>query len=213
MTKPITMTALVAGTILAGAMGAHALTVGPAAAPATNSDVQSVQFDGPPRGPGGPRGMGPGGMGPMGPGGPLMMMMRDADTNEDGALTQDEVDAFLAEKFAIGDTDGDGEVTLKDFEAIWLDLTRPMMVRTFQMLDEDGSAVITTEELDKRFGNVVQHLDRNDDGKLDRADRRHARGERGGRHGFRKHDRGGCERPDGPRGPGGPRGPRPEQAE
>lgn len=133
-------------------------------------------------GAGGPGGWGgPMGMHGGGPrGGMMMMVLREADTDEDGALSQDEINAFIQGKVDLGDADGNGEVTLQEFEAIWLDFTRRPMVRTFQFFDENGDAVISAEEIDSHFGDVVKRMDRNEDGVLNRDDRprHHARHDR-----------------------------------
>lgn len=139
-----------------------------------------------PEGRGGPGGHGMmgghgimgGGHGMMGQGGHAMMMvLRLADTNEDGSLSQEEVDAFVAGQVSEANADGADGVTLDEFQTIWLSMTRPMMVRTFQFFDTDGDAVISQEEIDDRFANIVEKFDRNGDGQMDRGDRR-----RGGMH-------------------------------
>lgn len=166
--------------------------------------------------------MGPGGWGGHGPGrhgphgfrgghhGGMMMILREADTNEDGALSQDEINAFIESKVDLGDANGDGGITLDEFEAIWLDMTRRPMVRTFQFFDEDGDAVISAEEIDERFGKVVARMDRNGDGTVSPADMRgRHEGRRGPRHGrdggpgWRDHHRG-SERSGAPEGSDGP---------
>ncbi|WMS43975.1 hypothetical protein RDV64_06160 [Acuticoccus sp. MNP-M23] len=121
---------------------------------------------------------GPGGRhGARGPFGPVMAvvdmpaLMKAADTDGDRSLTQDEIDAFINVKVELGDANGDGSVTLGEFETIWLDLTRQAMVRSFQHLDKDGDATITAVEIDDQFGTVVEKMDRNGDGKIGRDDR------------------------------------------
>lgn len=49
---------------------------------------------------------------------------------------------------------------------------RGMMRQILQKVDVDGDGVVTQAEMDAKFGNVVERMDRNDDGKLDRDDRR-----------------------------------------
>lgn len=201
---------------IGGAGAAYALSPAPMPAGVTDAAQVAVpvHFDGP-RGPGGREGRegrrgrgGPGGWhrGPEGRGGPggpggmrhgrggpggmgMMMVLRLADTDENGSLSQEEVDAFVAGQVTEANADGTDGVTLEEFQTIWLSMTQPMMVRTFQFFDTDGDAVISQEEIDARFGDVVAKLDRNDDGKLDRGDhrggRKHHRGHRGGRGGDR----------------------------
>ncbi|XWN34227.1 MAG: EF-hand domain-containing protein [Devosia sp.] len=113
----------------------------------------------------------------------MMPILRKADTNRDRALTQEEIDTFVAGQVAEADTDGDGNLSLEEFRTVWLSITGPVMVDSFQMLDDDGNGIITVEERDERFGDAVSRFDRNGDGQLSRADRRgkHHRGHRGDR--------------------------------
>ncbi len=125
-----------------------------------------------------------GGFGPRfgmmgGPGGPMIReMLAEVDTNDDDALTQQEIDAAVEARLAAFDSNNSGGLSLEEFQALWADITQPMAVRAFQFLDPDGDAEITEAELNDRFGTAVARLDRNDDGVLDRDDRR-----RGGREG------------------------------
>ena len=53
------------------------------------------------------------------------------------------------------------------------------MVDRFQDLDAEGDGAVTQAEMDKRFGSIVERMDRNDDGQVDRAGTaRKARGAR-----------------------------------
>ncbi len=129
----------------------------------------------------GPGGMGPGGMGPMG--GPMggfgemrREMLKEIDTNGDGAISQDEINVAIDARFAEFDADKNGSLSLSEFEALWAEITKPMAVRTFQFLDPNGDAEISKAELNDRFGNIVAHFDRNHDGMLSPDDRPHHRG-------------------------------------
>ena len=117
-------------------------------------------------------------------GGPIAHeMLKSVDTNNDGALSQDEINAAVNSRFTQFDADKNGSLSLTEFEALWADITRPMAVRTFQFLDPDGDAAISKAELDDRFGHVVASFDRNKDGVLSPADHMGPRhGPRGWRH-------------------------------
>lgn len=106
-----------------------------------------------------------GGRGMMG------QLMKKVDANGDRAVTQTEIDTFRAATVANADASGEGDISLDEFETIYLELTRNRMVDAFQNLDADGDGVVTQAEMDARFGNIVERMDRNDDGKLDREDR------------------------------------------
>ncbi len=127
------------------------------------------------RGPGGmgPGGMGPGGMGPggMGPGGMIHQVMEQFDADKDGKLTQAEIDTGLAGKLTSTDADSNGSVSLAEFEALWLEQTRPMMVRMFQNRDADGDGAVTAAEFSEGLDGIVARMDRNGDGALDQTDR------------------------------------------
>jgi hypothetical protein len=100
------------------------------------------------------------------------------DTNHDGQLTQAEIDQARKDRLAKFDTDHDGKLNLQEFQALWLDFTRPEMVRAFQHLDRDGDAVVTSDEYVKPTAKIVEFRDRNGDGKITKDDFK--RPERGG---------------------------------
>jgi Ca2+-binding EF-hand superfamily protein len=139
------------------------------------------------------RGFGPrfgmGGHG-MGHGGPMVReMLANVDTDEDGAISQEEINVAIDARFTEFDADTDGNLSLEEFQALWAEITRPMTVRAFQFLDPDGDAAVSRDELDDRFGSAVAQFDRNDDGVLSPDDhrRRGGRGGPGGGHGPRWH--------------------------
>ena len=110
--------------------------------------------------------------------GPMLELF---DGDEDGSLTQDEIDAGITAQIEAADANGDGAIDLAEFETIWMTLTERPRVRAFQGLDPDGDASVTREEIDRRFGGIVARMDRNGDGAVGPDDR----GRRGGpRRGF-----------------------------
>ena len=104
-------------------------------------------------------------------------MLENFDTDGDGQLTQAEIDAVRADRFAAFDTDGNGELTLGEYAALWLDVMRERMVDRFQEHDSDGDGKVTVEEFGKRFANMVKYMESNNDGVIDENDmrRRHGR--------------------------------------
>ncbi|HET6469758.1 MAG TPA: hypothetical protein VFG43_15395, partial [Geminicoccaceae bacterium] len=133
-------------------------------------------------GPGGWHGRGmAGGMmgeGPMG-------LFESFDQNDDGKVTQEEINAVRDERFARFDSDGDGRLSLQEYEALWLDAMRTRMVRQFQAHDADGDAAVTPEEFRARYARMVSVLDVNGDGEVTRDEimqmRRGDRDDRGRR--------------------------------
>lgn len=124
--------------------------------------------------------------GPWGGGGRMMMLMEQFDANDDGKLTQAEIDEVVRSRLAAADGDGDGKLNLEEFQPLLVEIMRPRIVDSFQFLDHDGDAAITQEEIDRPLARMVSHLDRNDDGELteDEMQRRHG----GWRRGHHDHD-------------------------
>jgi len=116
-------------------------------------------------------------------GGPqAAQMLMSYDTDGDGNITQDEIDAFRTARLAEFDADGNGTLSLEEYQALWLDAYRERMVDNFQRHDDDGDGIVTLEEFSEDQANMVARMDRNGDGVLN-ADDRPERGERGGRDG------------------------------
>lgn len=113
----------------------------------------------------------------------MMQMMETFDTDGDGSLTQDEVDAARAAQLAEFDTDGDGSLSLDEYQGLWLSVMRERMVDQFQSHDDDGDGIVTAEEFGERFDGIVARADRNGDGVLNADDMRRAEGRRDGRRG------------------------------
>ena len=100
------------------------------------------------------------------PGGRHLAMFESFDSDNDGKLTQAEIDQGRARRFSTFDKDGDQQLTLQEFEALWLDAMRERLVDRFQDLDNDGDAVVTLEEFQMPFARVVAGMDRNGDAAL-----------------------------------------------
>ena len=99
-----------------------------------------------------------------GPGG--LMIIETFDIDKDGKVTQAEIDQTRKDQFAKYDSNHDGVLSLEEYQALWLDAMRRMMVRQFQANDADGDARITVEEFTARFDDLVRDRDRNGDGVL-----------------------------------------------
>jgi len=103
-------------------------------------------------------------------GGHMFRMLESFGTNEDGKLSQEEIDQSRGERFGRFDGDADQALTLQEYEQLWLDAMREVMVDRFQDLDADGDAKVTAEEFKRPFAKMVQRRDRNGDGVIDRED-------------------------------------------
>ena len=131
-------------------------------------------------------------------GGHMFRMMESFDLNNDGKLSQEEIDQSRGDRFGKFDANGDKTLTLGEYEQLWLDAMREVMVDRFQDLDADGDATVTAEEFARPFQKMVERRDRNGDGVIDRQD-------------FQRQDfhRQGPRMPQGPDGQG-PRGQGPD---
>jgi Ca2+-binding EF-hand superfamily protein len=97
------------------------------------------------------------------------------DANQDGLITQAEIDQVQSSRLAEFDQNDDGSLTLEEYQAMWLDAMRERMVDRFQAHDDDGDAVVTVEEFVDSYSSIVRRLDRNEDGQLTRDDLRRQR--------------------------------------
>jgi hypothetical protein len=103
------------------------------------------------------------------------------DADQDGEITQAEIDANRAEwhgEFA-GDDDA---MTLEEFQGLWLKARNLQMVREFQRIDRDGDGRITLEEYQRPMAEFVEELDRTDSQSIGTDDfQRRGKKERQGR--------------------------------
>jgi Ca2+-binding EF-hand superfamily protein len=112
---------------------------------------------------------------PDGPGGdwhgrrgaPFVPLFAKYDADGDGAITQEEVDAYAAKRFDELAGEG-GTFTLDEFKASWYEQSRPRMVRAFQRLDRNGDGKVTRDEFDRASEAMFLMLDRDGSGELTR---------------------------------------------
>lgn len=99
--------------------------------------------------------MGPatGGMGQMGMMDQDMMslmrgpMMGSFDADGDGVVSGEEAHGTLQSMHAEADVNGDGSLSLEEYEALHAKMTRAMMIDRFQHLDADGDGKVTVGEM------------------------------------------------------------------
>lgn len=103
-------------------------------------------------------------------------LMQRYDANKDGKVTQQEIDTNRTEWHGKFDTDKNGSLNLKEFEALWLEAKRQEMIREFQRLDPNGDAALSLDEYKEPLSRIVANRDRNGDGVVSKEDRR------GGKH-------------------------------
>jgi Ca2+-binding EF-hand superfamily protein len=97
------------------------------------------------------------------------------DANGDSRLTQAEIDQVRQSRLSEFDRDGDGSLSLEEYQALWMDAMRERMVDRFQGHDDDGDGMVTSEEFAEPLDRMVSRLDDNDDGEvtMDEIRRRH----------------------------------------
>jgi Ca2+-binding EF-hand superfamily protein len=102
-------------------------------------------------------------------------LFEEFDANDDGRITQVEIDEVREGRLAAFDANGDGSLNLEEYQALWLDAMRERMVDRFQAHDDDGDGLVTTAEFGERFDGIVSRLDDDGDGELtmDELRRRH----------------------------------------
>jgi Ca2+-binding EF-hand superfamily protein len=88
------------------------------------------------------------------------------DANGDGRLTQIEIDEVRQGRLQEFDADGNGSLSLEEYQALWMSAMRERMVDRFQAHDDDGDGQVTVEEFAEPFNRMVSRLDRNEDGEL-----------------------------------------------
>jgi Ca2+-binding EF-hand superfamily protein len=108
----------------------------------------------------------------FGPGVRGIAMLEQFDRSGDGQVSQDDIDAVRGERLAAFDTDGDGVLSLAEYQLLWLDAMRPRMVRSFQRLDADGDAIVTVDEFQEPFAGMVARLDADGDGMINSTELR-----------------------------------------
>lgn len=115
-------------------------------------------------------------------GGRAFEMFQRFDRNQDGKVTQAEIDAVRDDKFKAFDGDAGGTLTIDEFQGMWMEMARPRMVDRFQRLDADGDGMVTRDEYDRPFAYMMSRHDRNGDGMVTMKEMRR------GRHGDRYDD-------------------------
>lgn len=118
----------------------------------------------------------PGGHGGMegGPGGFAPMAFSELDTNGDGAVTQEEMDARKAARFAEADTNGDGLLSVDEMLAAQAkqeeDRRARRAARMIERFDSNDDGQLSAEELSEREGgrrgSLFERADADNDGKI-----------------------------------------------
>ena len=121
--------------------------------------------------------------------------LTELDTNGDGQITQAEVTAFHATRFAETDANGDGEISKDEmlaamearFDGEMPDRAARRLDRMFDRMDADNSGGLSAAEhnMEDRTTRMFEHLDANEDGSISAGELEEAKDRRGkGRKGW-----------------------------
>lgn len=138
--------------------------------------------------------------GPMdapGPMGPMMLTQFDAmDADKDGKVTQAEMDAFRAARFAEADADKDGLLNSDEMAAMHLKQMQARMPQMMARMDANNDGKLSPEEMPgaQRGPRMFDMLDADNDGAVTKDEMQAAQdwmqdrgGKRGGRMGHGNH--------------------------
>ena len=103
-----------------------------------------------------------GGHGGMG----FEQMSERYDTNKDGKISQEEIDANRTSWLGEFDGDKSGALALGEFQNLWLKARNQQMVREFQQFDRDGNGQVTLDEYKLPLSKIVAEMDRDKDNAL-----------------------------------------------
>ena len=117
-----------------------------------------------------------------GPGDRGAKIFEKFDLNEDGTVTKAEAEEASATRMTAADKNNDGQMSLEEFQTVWLEMTRPMMVDRFQDLDEDANGAVTAAEFDRPISKIFVYMDENGDGSITIAELRNMHGKHGRHH-------------------------------
>lgn len=114
------------------------------------------------------------GDGPRGPRGP-MFSFEEMDTNGDGKLTQEEIEAHAAAKFAEADTDGDGALSAEEMIARMETHRAERMKRGAERMIErrdtnDDGKLSAEEMMPKNRGEMFARMDLDEDGTVTKTE-------------------------------------------
>jgi Ca2+-binding EF-hand superfamily protein len=93
------------------------------------------------------------------------------DTNKDGIVSKEEVEAAKAARFAVADADGNGSVSFGEFEAMKEKHQMERRQKHFAKKDKNGDGVLSMDEVGERRSGMFEKLDLNGDGEITKEER------------------------------------------
>lgn len=111
----------------------------------------------------------------------------ELDTNKDGSLSKEEIEARGMGRFAKMDANSDGKLTAEEIVAQApegkKDRAERRANRMIKRFDKNEDGAISMDELPRRAGKMFDRIDANSDGKIDKAEFEAAKAKMGGKRG------------------------------
>lgn len=93
------------------------------------------------------------------------------DTNGDGQLTRDEMQAHMKARFDAADTNGDGVMSLEEMQARGQERAAKRATKMIERLDTDGDGGVSFDEAQaRRGGKMFERADTDGDGAISKAE-------------------------------------------
>jgi len=107
------------------------------------------------------------------------------DSNNDGKVTQEEIDKVKSDLFAKYDSDGNGVLSLEEWQALRLDRMKDRISQRFNRHDSNGDGAISLDEFMAQSRHMMDRMDENGDHMIDQSEmgNHHGRGNWGHHHG------------------------------
>lgn len=109
----------------------------------------------------------------------------EVDTNGDGKITRDEMQAHAATRFGEADSDGDGAISRAEMLAKAMARAEKRVDRMMGRMDADDDGKVSQAEMqqmrDKHMGRMIERMDTDGDGALSKEE--FGKGHRKGHHG------------------------------
>ena len=100
----------------------------------------------------------------------VTMLMERFDTDGDGQITVEEIEALRIARFNEADTNSDGVIDATEFQAAVeqraAERAAEHAAEIFARMDQDGDGQLTQEDLGGREGRLFEHADEDGDGIL-----------------------------------------------
>jgi len=120
------------------------------------------------------------------------MSFENIDADNDGQITQAEMEATAKARFSAADTDSDGFLSQEEMEAAGRERMQKHMASMMERMDTDGDGKIAMAEMKPRHdpSEMFNKADADGDGSISKEEFEEMRGMRGmrGRHGAHQHD-------------------------